>query len=173
MIEIVMLISAACMVMFCKADPSKITSSSVFKAGMMGVVTIFGLAWMSDTWIANNLPFIKSQIAIAVQDQPYLFAIGLFIVSALTHSQGATVGALIPLGVALGIDGLTLVAMYPAVCGYFVIPSTGVLLAGVAFDETGTTKIGKWVVNHSYIVPGFVSTISAVIAGFAIRFVLF
>lgn len=173
MIEIVMLISAAFMVMFCKADPGKITSSSVFKAGMMGVVTIFGLAWMSDTWIANNLPMIKSQVALIVHDQPYLFALALFVVSALTHSQGATVGALIPLGIALGIDGLTLVAMYPAVCGYFVIPSTGVLLAGVAFDNTGTTKIGKWVVNHSYLLPGFVTTIAAVIAGFAIRYVFF
>lgn len=173
LIEIVMLVSAAFMVMFCKADPGKITSSSVFKAGMMGVVTIFGLAWMSDTWIANNLPMIKSQVAVIVQDQPYLFAIALFIVSALTHSQGATVGALIPLGIALGIDGLTLVAMYPAVCGYFVIPSTGVLLAGVAFDDTGTTKIGKWVVNHSYIVPGFVATFCGVVAGFAVRYLFF
>lgn len=173
MIEMVMLISAAFMVMFCKADPSKITSSSVFKAGMMGVVTIFGLAWMSDTWIANNLPLIKSEIASLVQGQPYLFALGLFVVSALTHSQGATVGAMIPLGVALGIDGLTLTAMYPAVCGYFIIPSTGVLLAGVAFDDTGTTKIGRWVVNHSYIIPGLVTTIAAVTAGFAIRYIFF
>lgn len=173
MIEIVMLISAGLMVMFCKADPGKITSSSVFRAGMMGVVTIFGLAWMSDTWIANNLPMIKSQVAVIVQDQPYLFAIALFIVSALTHSQGATVGAMIPLGIALGIDGLTLVAMYPAVCGYFIIPSTGVPLAGVAFDNTGTTKIGKWVVNHSYILPGFVATIVSVLAGFAIRYIFF
>lgn len=173
MIEIVMLVSAAFMVMFCKADVSKITSSSVLKAGMMGVVTIFGLAWMSDTWIANNLPFIKSQVALIVRDQPYLFALALFVVSALTHSQGATVGALIPLGIALGIDGLTLVAMYPAVCGYFIIPSTGVLLAGVAFDDTGTTKIGKWVVNHSYIIPGFVTTLAGVVAGFVIRYTFF
>jgi anaerobic C4-dicarboxylate transporter-like protein len=173
MIEIVMLVSAAAMVMFCKVDVSKITSSSVFKAGMMGVVTVFGLAWMSDTWIANNLPMIKSQVATVVQQQPYLFALALFGVSALTHSQGATVGALIPLGVALGIDGLSLVAMYPAVCGYFIIPSTGVLLAGVAFDDTGTTKIGKWVVNHSYIVPGLVTTFCGVAAGFAIRYTFF
>ena len=173
MIEIVMLISAAFMVMFCRADVDKITSSSVFKAGMMGVVTIFGLAWMSDTWIANNLPMIKSQVATIVQNKPYLFALALFLVSALTHSQGATVGALIPLGIALGIDGLTLVAMYPAVCGYFIIPSTGVLLAGVAFDDTGTTKIGKWVVNHSYILPGFVATFCAVASGFIIRYTFF
>lgn len=173
MIEIVMLISAGLMVMFCSADPGKITSSSVFKAGMMGVVTIFGLAWMSDTWIANNLPMIKSEVAEIVGSRPYLFAIAMFIVSALTHSQGATVGAMVPLGIALGIDGHTLVAMYPAVCGYFIIPSTGVLLAGVAFDNTGTTKIGKWVVNHSYIIPGFVATFASVVAGFAIRYIFF
>lgn len=140
---------------------------------MMGVVTIFGLAWMSDTWIANNLPMIKSEVAEIVGSKPYLFAIAMFIVSALTHSQGATVGAMVPLGIALGIDGHTLVAMYPAVCGYFIIPSTGVLLAGVAFDNTGTTKIGKWVVNHSYIIPGFVATFASVVVGFAIRYIFF
>ena len=140
---------------------------------MMGVVPVFGLAWMSDTWIANNLPYIKSSVSAAVESAPWLFAFALFFVSALTHSQGATVAALMPLGVALKIDPLTLVAMYPAVCGYFVIPSTGVLLAGVAFDETGTTKIGKWVVNHSYIVPGLVATFCGVAAGLIIRTIFF
>ena len=173
MIEIIMLITGALIVMFCKAEPDKIIRSSVFRAGMMGVVTVFGLAWMSDTWIANNLPFIKTSVAAAVQTKPWLFAFALFFVSALTHSQGATVAALMPLGVALGIDPLTLVAMYPAVCGYFVIPSTGVLLAGVAFDETGTTKIGKWVINHSYLIPGLVTTFCGVCAGLLIRNALF
>ena len=158
MIELIMLITGALIVMFCKAKPDAVIRTSVFRAGMMGVVTVFGLAWMSDTWIAYNLPYIKSSVSAAVESAPWLFAFALFFVSALTHSQGATVAALMPLGVALKIDPLTLVAMYPAVCGYFVIPSTGVLLAGVAFDETGTTKIGKWVVNHSYIVPGLVAT---------------
>lgn len=173
MIEIIMLVTSAIIVIVCKAKPELIIRASVFRAGMMGVVTVFGLAWMSDTWIANNLPLIKSSVANAVEATPWLFAFALFFVSALTHSQGATVAAIMPLGAALGIDALTLVAMYPAVCGYFIIPSTGVLLAGVAFDETGTTKIGKWVVNHSYMLPGLVATTSAVIAGLIIRNVFF
>ena len=97
----------------------------------------------------------------------------LFFVSALTHSQGATVAALMPLGVSLGIDPLVLVCMYPAVCGYFVIPSTGVLLAGVAFDETGTTKIGKFVINHSYLIPGLVATFCNVVFAFIIKGIFF
>ena len=173
MIEMIMLIVGGLMVICCKAEPNKIISTSVFRAGMMGVVTVFGLAWMSDTWIANNLPFIKETVASVVSERPYLFALALFFVSALTHSQGATVAALMPLGVSLGLEPLILVAMYPAVCGYFIIPSTGVLLAGVAFDETGTTKIGKMVVNHSYMLPGFVATFFAVVTGLLIQSVFF
>lgn len=173
MIEIIMLVVSAIMVIFCKADPDKVIKTSVFRAGMMGVVTVFGLAWMSDTWIANNLPYIKTTVAAIVQQTPWLFAFALFFVSSLTHSQGATVAALMPLGVSLGIDPLVLVCMYPAVCGYFVIPSTGVLLAGVAFDETGTTKIGKFVINHSYLIPGLVATFCNVVFAFIIKGIFF
>lgn len=173
MIELIMLVVSALMVIFCKAKPDEVIRTSVFRAGMMGVVTVFGLAWMSDTWIANNLPYIKTTVAAVVQGAPWLFAFALFFVSALTHSQGATVAALMPLGLSLGIDPLTLVCMYPAVCGYFIIPSTGVLLAGVAFDETGTTKIGKLVINHSYLLPGLVTTFANVVIAFGIRALLF
>lgn len=173
MIELIMLVTGALIVMLCKAKPDAIIRTSVFRAGMMGVVTVFGLAWMSDTWIANNLPYIKESVASVVQSTPWLFAFALFFVSALTHSQGATVAALMPLGAALGIDPLTLVGMYPAVCGYFMIPSTGVLLAGVAFDETGTTKIGKWVFNHSYLLPGLVATFFGTGAALGVRYLFF
>ena len=173
MIELIMLVVSAIMVIVCKAKPDEIIRTSVFRAGMMGVVTVFGLAWMSDTWIANNLPYIKTTVAAVVQQTPWLFALALFFVSALTHSQGATVAALMPLGLSLGIDPLVLVCMYPAVCGYFIIPSTGVLLAGVAFDETGTTKIGRYVINHSYLIPGLVTTFSNVVLAFVIKGIFF
>ena len=173
MIELIMLVVSALMVLFCKAKPDDIIRTSVFRAGMMGVVTIFGLAWMSDTWIACNLPYIKTTVAAVVQETPWLFAFALFFVSALTHSQGATVAALMPLGLSLGIDPLVLVCMYPAVCGYFVIPANGVLLGGVAFDETGTTRIGKYVINHSYIIPGLVTTAANVLIAFGIKALLF
>lgn len=164
-IEIVMLSLAALTVVVCKVDVEKVISGSVFKNGMLGVVSVFGLAWMSDTLLANNIGLIKSTMQEVVKAQPLLFALALFAGSAITHSQGATVAALVPLGIALGVPGLTIAAMFPAVCGYFIIPSTGVLLAGVAFDRTGTTRIGKYVVNHSYMVPGMVSTITGVLFG--------
>lgn len=88
MIELIMLVVSALMVIFCKAKPDDVIRTSVFRAGMMGVVTVFGLAWMSDTWIANNLPYIKTTVAAVVQGAPWLFAFALFFVSALTHSQG-------------------------------------------------------------------------------------
>ncbi|MEN6567315.1 MAG: anaerobic C4-dicarboxylate transporter [Veillonellales bacterium] len=167
-IEIVMLCISALMVVTCKVDVDKVISGSVFRNGMLGVVSVFGLAWMSDTLLANNLVIVKSSVQEIVKAQPMLFAFALFVASAITHSQGATVAALVPVGITLGVSGLTIAAMFPAVCGYFIIPSTGVLLAGVAFDRTGTTKIGKYVVNHSYMIPGIVSTTVGVLTGFII-----
>lgn len=172
-IEIVMLSVAALMVVTCKVDVNKIIAGSVFRNGMLGVVSVFGLAWMSDTLLASNMDFIKSSVQEVVKAQPLLFAFALFVASAITHSQGATVAALVPLGIALGVSGLTIAAMFPAVCGYFIIPSTGVLLAGVAFDRTGTTKIGKYVINHSYMIPGLVATVVGVTTGFAIIRIFF
>lgn len=172
-IEIVMLSISALMVVTCKVDVNKIITGSVFRNGMLGVVSVFGLAWMSDTLLANNMAIIKGSIQEIVKAQPLLFALALFLASAITHSQGATVAALIPLGIALGIPGNVTVAMYPAVCGYFLIPSTGVLLAGVAFDRTGTTKIGKYVINHSFMIPGLVTTIVGVLMGFILIHLFF
>ncbi|WP_371377328.1 anaerobic C4-dicarboxylate transporter family protein [Sporomusa aerivorans] len=172
-IEIVMLSVAALMVVTCKVDVNKIISGAVFKNGMLGVVSVFGLAWMSDTLLASNMDIIKHSVQEVVKAQPLLFAFALFVASAITHSQGATVAALVPLGIALGVSGLTIAAMFPAVCGYFIIPSTGVLLAGVAFDRTGTTKIGKYVINHSYMIPGLVATIAGVTSGFVIIRIFF
>ena len=168
MIEIVMMSAAGLMVMLCKTDVSKISSTPVFKAGMVGVVSVFGLAWMTDSFVAQNIAIIKEMTQSIVTANPSLFGFALFIVSVFTNSQGATVAALMPLGIGLGIDPLLLVALYPAVCGYYVIPSNGVMLAGVAFDNSGTTKIGKYVVNHSYMFPGTVTTLATVLISIGI-----
>jgi anaerobic C4-dicarboxylate transporter DcuA len=157
-IEIVMLVISAIIVVLCKVDVDAIISGSVFKTGAMGIVTVFGLAWMSDTLIHGNLKEVTTAIQGGIQLYPWLFAFALFGASALMHSQAATVAAVMPLGLALGIPNALLIGMFPAVCGYFLIPSTGVLIAGVAFDLTGTTKIGKYVLNHSYMIPGLVTT---------------
>ena len=164
-IEIAMLCTAALIVISCKVNVDSIISGSVFKTGAMGIVTVFGLAWMSNTLVGGNLKVVTEAIKEGISLYPWMFAFALFAISALTHSQAATVASIMPMGIALGISPFLLIGMFPAVCGYFLIPSTGVLIAGVAFDSTGTTKIGKYVLNHSYMIPGLVTTFTSVITG--------
>lgn len=157
-IEIVMLVIAGIMVLLCRVDPAKIITGSVFRTGMMGLVCIFGLAWLGDTFVSNNLPTIKESVADLVAEYPWTFAFALFAVSALIMSQAATTRALMPLGISLGMPVVALIGVWPAVNGYFFIPNYATIIAGVAFDSTGTTKIGKFVFNHSYMIPGLITT---------------
>ena len=164
-IEIVMLAISALIVVLCKVKSDNVVSGSVFNAGMMGIVAIFGLAWMSDTFVAANLEFIKESIQGVVTSMPWVFSIALFMVSCLTQSQAATTRALMPLGLSLGIPGATLVGVFAAVNGFFFIPNYATLISGVAFDRTGTTKIGKYVLNHSYMIPGMVAIVVTIVVG--------
>lgn len=161
-IEIVMLTISAIIILLCKADVDKIASGTVFKAGITAVVAIFGIAWMGDTFFKGNMEFIQGSIQEMVTSAPWLFAIALFILSILLYSQAATVRALMPLGIGLGIAPAMLIAMFPAVNGYFFIPNYGTVVAAINFDQTGTTRIGKYVLNHSFMIPGLVATIGAV-----------
>lgn len=164
-IEILMLSAAALILVLTKTNGIKAAQGSVFVAGMQAVVAIFGIAWMGDTFIAGNLPEIRDAVENAVTEMPWLFGIALFVMSILLFSQAATVRALLPLGIALGISPYMLIAMFPAVNGYFFIPNYPTVVAAINFDRTGTTKIGKYVLNHSFMMPGLISTIVAVGAG--------
>ncbi|MGF9976954.1 anaerobic C4-dicarboxylate transporter [Viridibacillus arvi] len=171
-IEIVMLTIAALIIIGCKANVDEIVSGSVFKAGASAVVAIFGIAWMGDTFFNGNAELINSSISGLVTAAPWLFAIALFVLSILLYSQAATVRTLMPLGVTLGINPALLIAMFPAVNGYFFIPNYPTVVAAINFDRTGTTRIGKYILNHSFMVPGLVSTISAIIIGIILSSVL-
>jgi anaerobic C4-dicarboxylate transporter DcuA len=164
-IEIVMLSIAALIIIFCKPNVEDIVSGSVFKAGATAVVAIFGIAWMGDTFFQGNLELISGSISDLVTSAPWLFAIALFGLSILLYSQAATVRTLMPLGVALGINPALLIAMFPAVNGYFFIPNYPTVVAAINFDRTGTTRIGKYILNHSFMVPGLIATIGAVAIG--------
>ncbi len=164
-IEIVMLTIAALIIIFCKPNVEEIVSGSVFKAGAAAVVAIFGIAWMGDTFFQGNMELISGSIADLVTAAPWLFAVALFALSILLYSQAATVRTLMPLGVALGINPALLIAMFPAVNGYFFIPNYPTVVAAINFDRTGTTRIGKYILNHSFMVPGLIATISAVAIG--------
>lgn len=170
-IEVLMLSVAALILLLTGTSGMKAAKSSVFNAGMQAVVAIFGIAWMGDTFISGNIAVIKENIFGLVTNMPWLFGIALFVMSILLFSQAATIRALLPLGMALGISPYMLIALFPAVNGYFFIPNYPTVVAAINFDITGTTRIGKYVLNHSFMMPGLISTIVAV--GLGILAVLF
>ena len=167
-IEIVMLCAGAAMVALCGVNVAEVTRGDVFIAGMRAVIAIFGIAWLGDTFFGAHDAMLKSGIGEMVSMYPWAFAIALFILSVMVNSQGATTGTLMPLGVALGLPAPALIAMFPAVNGYFFVPNYGPIIASIDFDSTGTTKIGKYVFNHSFMLPGLMSIIFSVVAGFVI-----
>lgn len=172
-IEILMLAAAGCILIFTKTSVEKIATSSIFSAGMQAVIAIFGIAWMGDTFFGGNLEFFKGLLTTMVTEYPWTFAIALFVMSIMLFSQAATVRALMPLGVSLGIPIPSLIAMFPAVNGYFFIPNYPTIVAAINFDRTGTTRIGKYVINHSFQLPGFIATLVAVSVGFGLAYLIF
>lgn len=164
-IEMVMLTAAALILLFTRTAGNKAAQGSVFSAGMQAVVAIFGIAWMGDTFINGNVVELKGAIESVVTDMPWLFGLALFVMSILLYSQAATVRAIVPLGIALGLSPMMLIALFPAVNGYFFIPNYPTLVAAINFDRTGTTRIGKWVLNHSFMMPGLVATAVAIAVG--------
>ena len=164
-IEILMLSAAAIILLATRTDGIKAVQGSVFSAGMQAVVAIFGIAWMGDTFIGGNMAELKGSIEQIVTEMPWLFGIALFLMSILLFSQAATVRALLPLGLALGISPYMLIALFPAVNGYFFIPNYPTVVAAINFDRTGTTHIGKYILNHSFMIPGLIATGVSVLLG--------
>lgn len=164
-IEIVMLSTSALILLVCRIDGIKAVQGSIFSAGMQAVIAIFGIAWMGDTFIAGNLSSLTASIEHVVQSMPWLFGVALFVMSILLYSQAATIRAVVPLGIALSISPWMLIALFPAVNGYFFIPNYPTVVAAINFDRTGTTRIGKYVLNHSFMMPGLVCTIVSIAVG--------
>ena len=169
-IQIVMIAAAALMIIFCKASPKKAVSGPVWQSGMVAVVAIYGIAWLADTYFANYLGEIQNMLAGMVEHYPWSIAFAFFLVSVLVNSQGAVVVAMLPLAYKLGIDGWILLGVLPSVYGYFFIPNYPSDIATVNFDRTGTTKIGKYLLNHSFMMPGMVHTVVACVAGYLIAY---
>ncbi len=172
-IEIVMMSVAALILIVGKANVKDAAKGSVFAAGMNAMVAIFGIAWLGDTFFSGNIEFFKSFMAGVVTDYPFLFAVALFIMSIMLFSQAATVRTLYPLGIGLGIPPMLLVAMFPAVNGYFFLPNYPTEVAALNFDRTGTTRVGRYVINHSFQLAGFITTFVSVGVSWLIITVLF
>lgn len=164
-IEVVMMSTAAIMLALTRVNVDLVPKTPTCRAGIVAVVGIFGLAWLGDSFIAAHKDVIVPAIGEMTKAAPWTFAFGLFFASVLLYSQAATTRALMPLGIALGIPPQFLIAMFPSVNGYFFIPTYGSLIAAINFDLAGTTRIGKYVLNHSFMIPGVVATAGAVTTG--------
>lgn len=169
-IQITMISAAALMVICCKAKPKKAIAGAVWQNGMVAVVAIYGIAWMSDTFFANYQAEIQTMLTDLVKACPWTIAVAFFFVSVLINSQGAVVVSMLPLAYALGIDGWVLLGVMPSVYGYFFIPNYPSDIATVNFDRSGTTVIGKYLLNHSFMMPGLVHVVTACVAGLAISY---
>ena len=172
-IEILMMSVAAIMLVVTKVAVDEVPKTATLRAGVVAVIGIFGLAWLGDSFISANKDLIIPAIGEWAKVAPWTFAFGLFFASVLLYSQAATTRALMPLGVVLGIPPQFLISMFPAVNGYFFIPTYGSLIAAINFDLSGTTKIGRYVLNHSFMIPGLVATAVSVSAGLAIANLIF
>jgi anaerobic C4-dicarboxylate transporter DcuB len=172
-IQIVMIAAAALMILFCKAQPKKAVSGPVWQSGMVAVVAIYGIAWMADTYFSNYMPEIQAMLEGIVKDYPWSIALVFFMVSVLINSQGAVVVSMLPLAYSLGIAGPVLLGVLPSVYGYFFIPNYPSDIATVNFDRSGTTVIGKYLLNHSFMMPGLICVFTSTIVAYVLSSIFF
>ena len=171
-IEMIMMSDTILIMLVGRVGVSDVTRGNVFSAGVNAVIAIFGIAWMGSTFYTGNAEVINNGLADMVATAPFTFAVALFLLSVMLFSQAATVTTLYPVGIALGINPLLLVAMFPAVNGYFFLPNYPTEVAAIGFDRTGTTRVGKYVINHSFQLPGFITTFVSIGLGYLVSLML-
>jgi len=160
-IMIVMLAAAGLIMLLFKAKPDDTVKNNIMRGGIVAVISILGVSWMGSSFFEGNRPEIVNGISEIIRQAPWVLALGLFVLSVLLISQAATVVTLMPVAVALGLPAPVLLGVYPAVNGSFFLPTYGTVLAAVSFDQTGSTRIGKYLLNHSFMLPGLVTTIAS------------
>ncbi|AMO50937.1 anaerobic C4-dicarboxylate transporter DcuA [Kosakonia oryzendophytica] len=165
-ILIIMLSVATLITLMCKVETGTILNSSTFKAGMSACICILGVAWLGDTFVSANIDWIKETAGTVIQAHPWLLAVIFFFASALLYSQAATAKALMPMALALNVTPLTALASFAAVSGLFILPTYPTLVAAVQMDDTGTTRIGRFVFNHPFFIPGTMGVVFSVCFGF-------
>ncbi len=165
-IQMFMLMAGSLIIMFTKTDPATIGKTEVFRAGMIAVVAVFGIAWMADTVFDAHLPELKAALTDLVKTQPWTYAIALLLVSKLVNSQAAAISAMVPVGLAIGVPPGYIVAFAAASYGYYILPTYPSDLAAIQFDRSGTTHIGKYVINHSFILPGLIGVSTSCLIGY-------
>ncbi len=166
-IMLFMMTAAALIVAFCKIDTAKILQASTFKSGMSAAMCVLGVAWLGNIFVQNHIDTIKEFAGAVLQARPWLLAVALFFASMLLYSQAATTRALMPAALLL-VSPAAAIASFAAVSALFVLPTYPTLIAAVEMDDTGSTRIGKYVFNHPFFIPGVVTIFSAVLIGFIV-----
>ncbi|WP_022850107.1 anaerobic C4-dicarboxylate transporter [Limisalsivibrio acetivorans] len=171
-IQMMMLAFGGIIMIVTKTKSAKVPEGVVFKSGMVAAIAIFGIAWMSDTYFQHAMPSFKEGITGMVQNYPWTFALAMFIVSVVINSQAATCRMMLPVGLGLGLSPALLIGIMPSCYGYFFIPNYPSDIATCNFDNTGTTKIGKFYFNHSFMIPGLIGVPTACVVGYLLAKVL-
>ena len=172
-IMIVMIAIAGMTMIFFKASPDATIKGAIMRSGIVAMISIIGVSWLGSSFFEGNRTVIVDGVASLIRLYPWTFAIGLFVLSTMLFSAAATIVMLMPVGLALGLPSSLLIAFYPAANSVFFLPTYGTLLAAVSFDQTGTTRIGKYLLNHSFMLPGLVTTASAILIGLCLRAIVF
>jgi anaerobic C4-dicarboxylate transporter DcuA len=165
LIMIIMLAAGGIITIAFKASPAEAIRGKLMSGGLVAIISILGVSWLGSSFFAANESTIVGAISAVINAYPWVFGLGLFVLCILLFSQAATIVILAPVGVALGLPLHVLIGVYPAVNGNFFLPTYGTVLAAVSFDQTGTTRIGKYLLNHSFMLPGLVTTLTATLAG--------
>ena len=171
-IQMIMLCFGGIILITCKTPVKLVPEGVVFKSGMVACIAIFGIAWMSDTYFTYAMPNFQDGITAMVQAYPWTFIFALFAVSVVVNSQAATAKMMLPIAIAMNLPVPLLIGIMPATYAYFFIPNYPSDIATVNFDPTGTTKIGKYYFNHSFMVPGLIAVSVACVVGIALAEVL-
>ncbi len=172
-IEIIMLATASIIALVCKVNTTSIAKGKVFLAGMQAIIAIFGISWLGNTFFKSNETLIMATVQESIVAHPWQFSLYLFALSIIMLSQGAATCTLMPLGISIGLPPPLLIAMFPAANGLFFVPNHPTILAAINFDTTGSTRIGKYILNHSFMLPGIVATTCSVIVGYGLIKIFF
>ena len=165
-IQIFMLLAGALIIVFTKTDAGKISKNEIFRSGMIALVAVFGISWMAETMFTVHTPMMKAALGDVVKAHPWTYAVMLLLISKFVNSQAAALVAFVPLALGIGVDPAVILAFASACYGYYILPTYPSDLAAIQFDRSGTTHIGKFVINHSFILPGLIGVITSCIFGY-------
>ncbi len=171
-IQMVMLLVGALILLTCKVKAKDVGNSQVFRSGVVALVSVYGVAWMADTFFSQHMAFLKDFLGNAVQTYPWAYAVLAFLTSKLVNSQGAAIAIVVPMALNVGMDPVLILSFISACYGYFFLPTYPSDLACIGFDRSGTTRIGKYILNHSFMIPGLIGVSSGCVVGYIVAHAL-